>query len=166
MRQYVVKPGDSPASIAAKDEHAGCPRCAIDMADQAVNPQKEIVTLPNGYRTFKELRVGETINLPDKWFDGRHDALPPSYFKALASPDGRTFGVGAPPPEVGLSIACRPAPRMATVSDSLADWNGGGTLRDASPETESKLNLGAVFVGGLLIASAIGGAVAVKQGRV
>jgi hypothetical protein len=143
---------------------AGCPRCAIDLVD--ANPHKPAQHLANGYRTFKELRVGEILNLPDKWFDGRHDALPPSYFKALASPDGVTHGVGGVPEDVGLGMACRPAPRMATVSDSLADWNGGGTLRDASSETESKLNLGAVFVGGLLIASAIGGAVAVKQGRV
>lgn len=165
MRTYVVQRGDSPASIAAKDEHAGCPKCATALV--TANPGKASVELPNGYKTFKELRVGETIFLPDEWFDGRHDARPPSYFKALPSADGVTYGVGDPPPEFGLGIACRPAPRMATVSDSLADWNGGGTLRSSpETETESKLNLGAVFVGGLLVASAIGGAIAVKQGRV
>ena len=162
MRTYVVRPGDSPASIAARDEHAGCPKCAIDLVD--ANPHKPAQHLANGYRTFKELRVGETLNLPDKWFDGRHDALPPSYFKSLASPDGVTRGLGLADAPFGLGIACRPAPRMATVSDSLADWNGGGTLRGSpETETESKLNLGAVFVGGLLVASAIGGAIQIKR---
>lgn len=88
MRTYVVQPGDSPASIATRDDMAGCPRCARDLI--AANPHKCTRTLPNGYITFEELRVGETINLPDKWFDGTLDRMPPSYFASLPHPDGIT----------------------------------------------------------------------------
>jgi hypothetical protein len=113
MRTYVVQPGDSPAGIASRDDMAGCPKCAIALVNS--NPQKQAIELPNGYKTFKELRVGETLFLPDEWFDGRHDALPPSYFKALPSADGVTLGVG---------MACRPAPRMETVADVMSEWSG------------------------------------------
>lgn len=88
MRLHEVRPGDSPASIAARDDMAGCPRCSRDLL--ASNSHKETVTLKNGYRTFKDLRVGEKLALPDKWFSGELDALPPSYFAALPHPDGVT----------------------------------------------------------------------------
>ena len=90
MRQYVVQAGDSPAKIAA--QHAGCPKCARDLI--AANPQKKAVTYPNGFVTFTDLRAGETLNLPDKWFSAEFDALPPSYFKALPHADGVTRGLG------------------------------------------------------------------------
>ena len=88
MRLYEVRPGDSPASIAAF--HAGCPKCAKDLV--AANTHKAAVTKPNGFRTFKELRVGEKLNLPDKWFDGSMDRLPASYFASLPHHDGVTKG--------------------------------------------------------------------------
>jgi len=87
-RTYVVQPGDSPASIAAV--HAGCPKCAADLP--AVNPHKAVVVHPNGYRTFLELRVGEKLILPEKWWSKEFDELPPSYFAALPHPDGVTPG--------------------------------------------------------------------------
>src|ERR1700690_2260859 len=115
-RQYVVEPGDSPAKIAIK--FAGCPKCGSALAKN--NPQKATVTYPNGFVTFKELRVGEVLNLPDSWFNGEHDALPPEYFKSLPYADGVTLGVG---------MACRPRPRMKTVADandgSPNDWDDG-----------------------------------------
>jgi hypothetical protein len=88
MRTYVVQPGDSPASIASRPDMAGCPKCSVDLI--AANPQKPTVTLPNGFKTFRTLRAGETINLPDKWFDGTLDSRPQAYFAALAYADGVT----------------------------------------------------------------------------
>lgn len=89
MRQYVVQPGDSPASIAARDSMAGCPKCGgIDFV--RANPHKEAIVHPNGFTTFKNLHVGETLNLPNKWFDGSLDIRPRSYFAALPHPDGVT----------------------------------------------------------------------------
>lgn len=86
MRQYTVRPGDSPATIAA--EHAGCPRCAKDLV--RANPHKPTVVHPNGYETFVELVENETLNLPDKWFSAEFEALPPVYFAALPAADGVT----------------------------------------------------------------------------
>jgi hypothetical protein len=91
MREYVVQAGDTPGSIAAM--YAGCPKCSRDLL--AVN-KKPRVRHPNGYETFRELRVGEKLNLPDKWFNGALDALPKAYFLALPNHDGRTPGVGSP----------------------------------------------------------------------
>jgi hypothetical protein len=88
MREYRVKAGDTPALIAAR--YAGCPKCAIDLV--AANPHKPAGIMPNGFKTFKSLTVDEKIALPDKWFDGTLDKLPPSYFAALPYADGTTRG--------------------------------------------------------------------------
>jgi hypothetical protein len=88
MRTYIVKPGDSPASIAARDDMAGCPKCCADLVK--ANWQKEAITYPNGYVTFKSLVPGETLNLPEKWFDPAFDLLPPAYFASLPYADGVT----------------------------------------------------------------------------
>ena len=109
MRLYEVRPGDSPASIAAF--HAGCPKCARDLV--AANTHKAAVTKPNGFRTFKELRAGEKLNLPDKWFDGTLDRMPQTYFASLPSHDGvtpvsrNTFvaGVGDPASDAVTALA-------------------------------------------------------------
>lgn len=143
MRQYVVQPGDSPAKIAAT--FGGCPKCARDLV--AANPHKASTVHPNGFVTFRELQVGETLNLPEIW-EGDNDRRPPEYFKSLPYADGVTLGVG---------MACRPAPRMPTLADS--EWGGVS----GSETTESGVNIGAVFVAGLLIASAIGGAIELKR---
>lgn len=97
MRTYVVQEGDTPASIAAQPNMAGCPKCSRDIL--AVNKHKKTVTLPNGYETFRELHAGERINLPDKWFDGTLDRRPQAYFAALPYADGRT------PSTLGLAAA-------------------------------------------------------------
>lgn len=97
MRTYTVRPGDSPASIASRDEHASCPKCAKDLI--LANGHKETVVHPNGFISFKELRVGEVLNLPEKWFDPGFDLLPPAYFASLPYADGVTpspFGEDAP----------------------------------------------------------------------
>jgi len=57
------------------------------------NPHKKAVVYPNGFTTFDELRPGEKINLPDKWFSKEFDELPPVYFRALPHPDGKTPSV-------------------------------------------------------------------------
>jgi hypothetical protein len=92
MKNYTVKQGDSPARIAI--EYAGCPRCARDLI--AANKHKPTVRHPNGYETFQDLRAGEKLNLPDKWFNGELDLRPRAYFAALPHHDGVTAGVGAP----------------------------------------------------------------------
>jgi len=86
VRTYVVQPGDSPGSIAAS--FAGCPKCSRDLI--GANTSKPTVTHPNGFVTFKELRAGEKLALPDKWFDPAFDLLPPAYFASLPYADGVT----------------------------------------------------------------------------
>ena len=89
MQTYEVHPNDSPASIAAR--YAGCMKCSRDLVH--ANPHKPTVTMPNGFVTFRDLRIGETLNLPDKWFNGELDMLPAAYFAALPYADGVTPGV-------------------------------------------------------------------------
>jgi hypothetical protein len=86
MKEHIVQAGETPASIAIF--YAGCPKCARDLV--AFNKHKPAFVHPNGFTTFKELRAGEKLNLPTKWFDGSLDRLPPSYFAALPSADGVT----------------------------------------------------------------------------
>lgn len=88
MQTYVVQPGDSPASISAR--FAGCPKCAVDLVRS--NSHKPSVTLPNGFLTFRDLRAGETLNIPDKWTSPGFERLPPAYFAALPYADGVTRG--------------------------------------------------------------------------
>src|SRR6516165_3242049 len=95
MRQYVVHPGDSPATIGIA--YAGCPKCAVDLIK--ANPHKSTRTLPNGFKTFTSLGVGEVLNLPDKWLDGTLDTRPKAYFLALPYADGIT------PSTLGLAAA-------------------------------------------------------------
>lgn len=116
MRVYEVQPGDSPAGIASRDDMAGCPKCAIDLV--RANPHKPTVTHPNGYVTFRELRAGERLNIPDKWFSKEFDELPPSYFAALPYADGITPGVSGPPYSAELVAA---AERADAVLDKTLD---------------------------------------------
>lgn len=88
MRVYTVQPGDTPAKIAAMDQHAGCPKCARDLV--LANRHKESVTMPNGFLTFREMVPGERLWIPDKWSSPEFDRLPPAYFKALPYHDGVT----------------------------------------------------------------------------
>lgn len=138
MREYIVRPGDSPASIASRPEMAGCPRCARDLV--AVNAHKQAVTHPNGFRSFKELRVGEKLNLPNKWFNGELDRMPPAYFASLPHHDGVTPGVHGVSGALGdpasdavtalaqldnrtFSIAVDPAIALIEQSVMMADGN-------------------------------------------
>jgi hypothetical protein len=89
VREYIVRFGDTPASIASRPDMAGCPKCARDLV--TANPHKEAVTYPNGYTTFRNLRVGEKLNLPDKWFSKEFDERPKKYFAALPAVDGKTL---------------------------------------------------------------------------
>lgn len=88
VRLYEVQLGDTPASIAAQDAMAGCPKCSLDLIKS--NGHKPTVVYPNGFRTFREMAVGERLVLPEKWFDGSLDGLPRVYFNALPYPDGVT----------------------------------------------------------------------------
>jgi hypothetical protein len=90
VRTYVVKPGDSPASIAAQDSMAGCPKCSIELP--RVNRNKPAIVHLNGFVTFRDLRVGEVLNLPDEWFDPARENLPPTYYKILPHHNGITRG--------------------------------------------------------------------------
>jgi hypothetical protein len=86
MHTYDVQSGESPAQIAIK--FAGCPKCAIDLVH--ANPHKPTVTFPNGFTTFRSLRAGETLALPEKWLNGDLESRPPAYFAALPYADGVT----------------------------------------------------------------------------
>lgn len=138
MREYVVQVGDSPASIAARDDMAGCPRCAIDLV--RANAHKESAVHPNGFATFKELRAGEKLNLPDKWFNGDLESRPRAYFAALPHYDGVTpgkFGVGAPNvlnDYAALDAASAKVGALAALGDQAfaAAVNGTADAVDAS----------------------------------
>jgi hypothetical protein len=69
---------------------AGCPKCACELP--RANPGRPTVTRPNGFVTFAELRVGETINLPDEWFHPARERLPSTYYRILPHHDGVTPG--------------------------------------------------------------------------
>jgi hypothetical protein len=131
MQTYVVRAGDSPALIAAL--HAGCPKCAVDLV--RANPHKPSVTMPNGFSTFRDLRAGEVLNLPDKWFNGQLEGLPPTYFAALPYADGVTRGsIGALGDYPELDAATSKVGALAAMND--LDFNAAvgdaGAAIDAS----------------------------------
>lgn len=126
--------GDSPASIASRPNMAGCPKCSNLLV--AANPDLPTVTHPNGFKTFRELRVGQRLRLPDAWFDGSLDAKPQSYFDALPYADGVTL-----PKTSGVAQAASPPQPL-----------------QASPTLEKKgLSAGALVGIGLLAAVTVGG---------
>jgi len=101
VRVYTVQQGDTPSSIAARDDMAGCPKCAKDLVE--ANTHRASVRHTNGYLTFAEpLAVGENLWLPDKWFDGTLDRLPRSYFDDLPKVPA---GLGELPPELAAGLA-------------------------------------------------------------
>ena len=128
MRNYVVQPGDSPAKIAI--QFAGCPKCTIDLIH--ANAHKPAVRHPNGFLSFQDLSVGETLVIPDKWFSKEVDELPPSYFAALPHPDGVT-----------LSKAQRQAGIVGEEAPSQTQGPGTGAIIGLSL-------LGIVAVGGAI----------------
>jgi hypothetical protein len=83
------------------EEHAGCPKCASFDLTRA-NGHKDTVAHRNGFVTFRDLRVGEELFLPEKWFDpafADDNLYPPAYFASLPYADGVTpspFGEMAP----------------------------------------------------------------------
>jgi hypothetical protein len=91
------------------------------------NPHKPTVTYPNGYVTFKEIRRGEKLNLPDKWWSKEFDALPPSYFAALPYADGITpgkkigVGLAEPPYSAELVAAAKSADAALAASGGYCD---------------------------------------------
>ena len=147
MRTYVVQEGDTPAGIASRDEMAGCPKCAVDLV--AANPNKPTVTYPNGFKTFRELRVGETLNLPDKWFDGTLDSRPTAYFAALAYADGVTpstlgdYASGVLGNFSALDAATSQVAAMAAMTDqafSNAVGNAGTAINNSITEAYGSSN--------------------------
>ena len=119
MRTYVVKDGDSQASIAARDEMAGCPKCGGAEFVRA-NPHKKSIVRPNGFRAFESLVPGEILNLPDAWFHPARDLLPPTYYKILPHPDGVTRGSlgDAPGSLPDLDTAVAAVARLAALGDA------------------------------------------------
>ena len=122
---------------------AGCPKCSRDLI--AANPHKPTVLHPNGYRSFREMSVGERLVLPERWFDGSLDALPPTYFAALPHPDGVTpsksgtvgaLGDAASDAVTALaqlddrtfSVAADPASMLIDQSVSAADSNANPAI--------------------------------------
>ena len=87
MRFYVVQPGDTIASIASRDDMAGCKKCARDLVLR--NSHRAHVQHPNGWLSFVDpLVVGEQLIVPEKWGDGTLDRLSKEYFEALPEPMG------------------------------------------------------------------------------
>lgn len=117
VRTYVVQPGDSPASIAAQDSMAGCPKCSCELP--RVNCHKASTVRPNGHVTFTELIVGEVLNLPDEWFDPARELLPPAYYKILPHPNGVTRGTlgDAPGDLPALDDAVAAVAQLAALDD-------------------------------------------------
>jgi hypothetical protein len=113
---------------------AQCPKCACELP--RVNPGRPTVRRPNGFLTFVELRVGETINLPDEWFHPARELLPPTYYKILPHADGVTRGtLGDPPgalPDLDAAIAAVAA--LAALGDAAFTQAVGdaGTKIDAT----------------------------------
>jgi len=149
MRTYVVQPGDSPASIASRDEMAGCPKCGVDLV--RANPHKQAVVHPNGFTTFKELRAGETLNLPDKWFNGELDSRPKAYFAALPYADGRTpstlgdAAAGILGDYATLDSASAKTAALASLSDqdfSNAVSDTASTIDQSVQEADNSVNPG------------------------
>jgi hypothetical protein len=125
MQVYEAREGDSPANIAVR--YAGCPKCAVDLI--RANPHKPTITFPNGFITFQSLHPGERLWLPDKWFNGEMDQLPPEYFAALPYADGVTPGKGA----LGQAPAPQPAPATTfTGPQSVADVLGAAQAAAAA----------------------------------
>lgn len=65
-KPYRVKRGDTALSITIK--YTGCPKCVRMLV--TANPQKPYTKLSNGFVTFKDLQVGELLNIPQPWVDG------------------------------------------------------------------------------------------------
>jgi hypothetical protein len=131
MNAYTVQHGDSPASIAAR--FAGCPKCAIDLVNS--NSHKPTVTFPNGFKSFRTLDVGEVIRLPEKWFNGQLDGLPPAYFAALPYADGVTRGaLGTLGDFPDLDVATSKVGALAAMDDLTFNQSVGsaGSAIDAS----------------------------------
>jgi LysM domain-containing protein len=133
VRVYTVQPGDTPASIAARDDMAGCPKCARDLV--LVNPHRESVQHGNGYLAFRDpLVVGERLWLPDKWFDGTLDRLPPEYFASLPA------GLGQLPPEhVPQRYVVQPGDSASAIAAKFGQSGAAASsaLADANPSLPS-----------------------------
>jgi hypothetical protein len=151
MPVYEVQPGDSPASIAARDDMAGCMKCSRDLVH--ANPHKPTRTLPNGFTTFETLHVGEKLNLPEKWFNGDLDRRPPAYFAALPHPDGITpstlgdASAGVLADYATLDAAAARVGALATMSDQpFSDAvNGTADAIDASVQEVSGAGSPAIY---------------------
>lgn len=148
MRTYVVQPGDSPAKIAI--QFAGCPKCSVDLIH--ANPRKPAVRYPNGFLSFAQLQVGETLIIPDKWFSKEFDELPPSYFASLPHPDGVTppkGRLGSLGDYSTLENASLEVSELASMNDATfhADADGVASLIDTSVREAKGSDLAAMVHG-------------------
>jgi hypothetical protein len=113
---------------------ASCPKCSIELP--RVNAHKPTTVHPNGYVTFRDLRVGETINLPDEWFHPARENLPPTYYKILPHHNGVTRGTlgGTLGDFPELDAAVTAVARLAALDDASFTQAVGdaGTKVDAA----------------------------------
>ena len=145
MRVYTVQAGDSPASIAAK--LAGCPKCAVDLV--AANRARPTIVYPNGYETFVDLTEGDTLALPEKWFDGSLDRAASDYFLRLPSVDGRTGGALAGLPGINAVAQLGLTTANATGATGAAFTFASDTINSALPAgTGTALATGLAVAGG------------------
>jgi hypothetical protein len=109
-----------------------------------VNAHKPTVVYPNGYTTFRDLRVGEVINLPDKWFSPAFDQLSPAYFKVLPYADGRTRGsIGALGDYPDLDVATGKVAALAAMDNAAfnaAVGDAGAAIDAAVQEVYGSAN--------------------------
>ena len=130
MRVYIVQPGDTPSSIARRDDMAGCPKCAKDLVE--ANPHRESVRHPNGFLAFLEPLVpGEQLWLPEKWFDGTLDRMPQAYFDDLPAVP---VGLGQLPPEhVPQLYVVQPDDTTEGIANKFGQRDGAQQLVAANP---------------------------------
>ena len=100
------------------------------------------VVYPNGFLSFQELRAGEKLNLPEKWFDGTLDRLPKSYFAALPHPDGVTL------PKSGGSLGDQTALAAAAAQVGALSAMGDQQFTAAVDSTATAIDMSVQEVGG------------------
>lgn len=81
-----------------------------------MNLHKKAITRPNGFVTFRELRVGETLNLPDEWFHPAREKLPATYYKILPHHNGVTRGTLGDSPELDPAVTA--VAQLAALDDT------------------------------------------------
>lgn len=68
MAHYIVQPNDTSIEITLK--FTGCPKCVRTLTE--ANRHKPTIVYPNGFVVFRDLTVGESLQIPPSWLDGTY----------------------------------------------------------------------------------------------